>query len=550
MKIGVIGSVLVLVSMVLTGCNLQLAEAPSKKLPGSEAAGDSRRLQIKAILFGAYDKDSKEMRTTLSQKKLIPLVHPYSEAPFSIPPEAGRTSSEFLAAHPEIVDWVAVELRSEVHRSSRVGYAVGFLTKSGIVIGLDGSRYFDFTSVPDGSYYAVLFHRNHLPVISSGKVTLAQGKPSGWDFTLGLSQAMKEPRGEVERSSLTLLPNSPSFGLIGGNARLDLQVRFTGPLNDQTEILSRILADPSNTAKDVNHVSRGYSNADLNLDGEVKYIGSNNDVDFLKDQLTQISDNPNVSYIYVAFGRLEAFTRTINLSVNALLRAAYISGSGGKMSSTLAGGLLPLNQPYSAMPRFGYHRGLETATAVQSVPASLPDTAAVDWVLVELRSAEDPTKVLHSRAALLFSDGVVRQAISPDGVGPLSFPEADKRRYYVAIRHRNSLGLMTASPVDLTVYSSVNFSDPSVAVYGSKHLIYENRRMLIPGDANSDGRVVIQEGVATSDSETVKQCVANLVSSYASCDINLNGAVNASDLSLAKAMATAFGISEIPEQIP
>jgi hypothetical protein len=46
--------------------------------------------------------------------------------------------------------------------------------------------YVDF-AVPTGAYYLVVYHRNHLPVMSAGTVNIAP-TPSVYDFSTGLSK--------------------------------------------------------------------------------------------------------------------------------------------------------------------------------------------------------------------------------------------------------------------------------------------------------------------------------------------------------------------------
>lgn len=71
---------------------------------------------------------------------------------------------------------------------------------------------------------------------------------------------------------------------------------------------------------------------------------------------------------------------------------------------------------------------------------------AVDWILVELRDKNDSGRVLASRAGFLLDN---KKIVEWDGASPLYFnlPEDD---YYIAVKHRNHLLVMSASPVHLT----------------------------------------------------------------------------------------------------
>ena len=116
-------------------------------------------------------------------------------------------------------------------------------------------------------------------------------------------------------------------------------------------------------------------------------------------------------------------------------------------------GYIPLSQPYSAAP--WNYTGTE---AVVTVPAGV-----VDWVLLELRS--DLTTQVSRRAAFMKSDGSL---VDLDGVSSVKFPTVTPGDYYVVIRHRNHLAVMTANPVTLS-FSPVlyDFSTAQTQAYGT-----------------------------------------------------------------------------------
>ena len=109
--------------------------------------------------------------------------------------------------------------------------------------------------------------------------------------------------------------------------------------------------------------------------------------------------------------------------------------------------LLPNTEPYTAL---GF-AGLQNTGAMLTSAATggSGNDAIVDWVLVELRtgsSSSAATTVAHSRAALLQRDGDV---VDVDGVSPVGFLNVNAGNYYLAIRHRNHLGVMTNTPFTL-----------------------------------------------------------------------------------------------------
>ena len=130
--------------------------------------------------------------------------------------------------------------------------------------------------------------------------------------------------------------------------------------------------------------------------------------------------------------------RTIpSANMKVFLQGPYLSGA---MSTSLRdSGYVLLAQPYSAAP--WNYTGTE---AVDTVPAGV-----VDWILLELRI--DSATQVSRRAAFLLSDGSI---VDLDGVSSVKFPTVTPGDYYVVIRHRNHLAVMTANPITLS-YSPV-----------------------------------------------------------------------------------------------
>jgi hypothetical protein len=143
-------------------------------------------------------------------------------------------------------------------------------------------------------------------------------------------------------------------------------------------------------------------------------------------------------------------------------------------SSTFEGGInyLPSTEPYTALAGFTHvgNGGGEEATATAFDDRG--QDSVVDWVFVELRDATDNTVVLETRSALLQRDGDV---VDIDGVSPLNFVTSSADTdYYVVVRHRNHLGVMTATAENLRANASVDFSDDNAARsgvfnYGTSH---------------------------------------------------------------------------------
>ncbi|MES2772532.1 MAG: hypothetical protein V4722_00015 [Bacteroidota bacterium] len=81
---------------------------------------------------------------------------------------------------------------------------------------------------------------------------------------------------------------------------------------------------------------------------------------------------------------------------------------------------------------------------------------AVDWVFIELRDKTTPSIVRGTRSAMLLQDGTV---LDVDGSNCIKFPSLALDAYYVAIRHRNHLGAMTATALPSTKFTCSELVD-------------------------------------------------------------------------------------------
>ncbi len=106
---------------------------------------------------------------------------------------------------------------------------------------------------------------------------------------------------------------------------------------------------------------------------------------------------------------------------------------------------------------------LQTILNPSAVFGVTGQNAIVDWVFIELRSKDSKTSVVASRAALIQRDGDI---VDIDGVSALTFPGTPTENYYVVVRHRSHLGVMTAiamTPDEMN--SLINFTLPSTPVF-------------------------------------------------------------------------------------
>ena len=119
------------------------------------------------------------------------------------------------------------------------------------------------------------------------------------------------------------------------------------------------------------------------------------------------------------------------------LAGAYNSATISMSTNLTANAILPLTQPYNTAP--WNYTGMES---VSTMPINV-----VDWILIEVRDPANNYTVLDTRAALLLEDGNV-QGI--DGNAGVDFYNInDGQNYYISVKHRNHLGVMSAVSVSL-----------------------------------------------------------------------------------------------------
>jgi hypothetical protein len=207
----------------------------------------------------------------------------------------------------------------------------------------------------------------------------------------------------------------------------------------------------------------------------------------------------------------------VAVSPRLFLQGPYNAAGDSMTTDLLAQSLLPRTQPYGGAP--WNYAGQES---VATVPPGI-----VDWVLLELRLAAESTVTAVRRAAFLKQSGVV---VDLDGVSPVACSGVTAGSFWIVVKHRNHLGIMSAVPVALSMaVTDYDFRSSSSAAFGTDPM-----RALEPGvfgmrsgDGNSDG------GVDAFDRNTVWRPQNGTAWAYSKYgDFNLDGGIDALDLNL------------------
>jgi hypothetical protein len=203
----------------------------------------------------------------------------------------------------------------------------------------------------------------------------------------------------------------------------------------------------------------------------------------------------------------------IVLAARVFLGGAYDDATGLMHDSLRLKGLIPSQQPFSGISELSY-AGMESIASDTILDLTGGD-AIVDWVLVELRADNAPATVLSTRAALVQRDGDI---VEVDGTSDLYYPDMDKGDYYVAVRHRNHLGVMSDTaysfgslPVEIdftqTTTGNYQLTGPTGTAFAQMEI--GSVRVLWPGNTSAEsaggahtGNRVIFQGPA-AESETV-----------------------------------------------
>lgn len=209
----------------------------------------------------------------------------------------------------------------------------------------------------------------------------------------------------------------------------------------------------------------------------------------------------------------------LGLQVTAVLEGPY---NGTDMNQNLDT-LVPNNQPYSVAP--WNYAGSESHSGL---PANV-----VDWVLVELRTGAsaataDSVPTNGRKAGFLLNDGRI---VATDGTSDLLFEIPEAGNYYVVVRHRTHLPVISNAAVS---YDGVdqryeyNFTTGAAQAYGTAAMVEVSTGVwgMYTGRAELTGY-----GIIDSDDRNSVWNARNNFGQYILSDVNLDGSVDAGDRS-------------------
>jgi hypothetical protein len=205
---------------------------------------------LTVFLEGPFNGTAMDYDLDLAGK--LPVNQPYSTAPWLY---AG-TENISIAPNANITDWVLVELRntdgdaSTATSEKRIHRQAALLLADGSIVKTDGVSPITFTGAILNNLYVLIWHRDHLAVMSATPLSPADGNYT-YNFTDALSKAYLDGQKSL---------GGGKFGMTGGDS----------DANGIVETADKDVNWDSETGK------AGYYKSDLNLDAQVNNPDKNN----------------------------------------------------------------------------------------------------------------------------------------------------------------------------------------------------------------------------------------------------------------------------------
>ena len=218
---------------------------------------------------------------------------------------------------------------------------------------------------------------------------------------------------------------------------------------------------------------------------------------------------------------------SVSFDLKVFLQAADI-GDNQMNNNLVLNNFLPNEQPYNIAP-YNY----EGTENVEFLP-----TNATDWLLVELYNASNNSILEAQQAAILLQDGTVMSAngnltLTYEGVLPTE-------NYYIVVRHRNHLDVMSATAVDFNNTTSYDFTTAETQALGNMQLVETENGMFAmrAGDIDGDGFIV------TSD-YNIYLSEASQLNTYLHSDLTLDNTVGVQDFNFWLQNNNTVGVLQI-----
>jgi hypothetical protein len=235
-------------------------------------------------------------------------------------------------------------------------------------------------------------------------------------------------------------------------------------------------------------------------------------------------------------------TQGIKLALKLLLSGPFNTTNNLMNDDLRLNNLIPIAQPYGIAPyNVGYNLiNSGTETIGNNVLNITGPNAIVDWVFVQMRSKLDSNIVLQTKSALLQRDGDVVEA--NDGISPIYFLNTSPDLYFVSVKHRNHIGVMTASKITIGANPiSLDFTDINMPLFlkasplnnnlplSGATRIQNNKRALYAGNCLIStlpvSKIITYNNTTSSDRAAMLNITGGTatINGYSIFDLDLNG---------------------------
>ncbi len=291
--------------------------------------------------------------------------------------------------------------------------------------------------------------------------------------------------------------NTPHLFVSNGYGNIELY-----QIDELFGTYTSISSDFLNIAKSTKRLS--IASADINTDGNIDFVVG--------------TERGGVGIFSIAPPQ--------NVKLKLVLEGVYDSIENRMSNALYSEEILPLNQPYNTSP--WYYEGEESLNTINE--------SIVDWILIALLDKNNKNNIVATKAALLHIDGIVYDEEGNEGV---IFDGISSDKYYISIKHRNHIGVISNIPINVEDNGLFDFSLAIDAAYGQNQLkkLEENVYALYAGDINNDNVIT------NIDFNTAIQQLTSF--NYLSSDVNMDGYVSSQDVELILSNTSAIGINEI-----
>lgn len=215
------------------------------------------------------------------------------------------------------------------------------------------------------------------------------------------------------------------------------------------------------------------------------------------------------------------------LKAKVLLEGAYQTNSEELSNQLQANNLIPNISPFTNA--FPWQSPL--VPNLNTIPNN-----AIDWLLIEILDNE--YNAIKQTLAFLDKNG---QLLDLTGNIGLSLGDiVANQPYYVILRHRNHLDIMSNEPLLFSEEQTHDFTTPENVRAGTEQLAHlgNEKYAMLAGDINGNG-------VITVDDLNIFTEQAGLLNNYLSGDCNLDGNITVSDFNLYKNNVSKIGVEQV-----